>query len=99
MAGRSGRQAVAELAERGIIPAPGPAHLDPQVEVDGDAEERLELAPRRLADALEHGAALADDDGLLGRLLHEDDRPGVEAPALALGQLLHPHGGRVGDLL
>src|SRR5262249_47179652 len=68
----SGGQPVAQLAQRVVVTPPVLPDLHPELEEYRHAEERLQLAPRRLPDALEHGAAFPDHDGLLGRLLDED---------------------------
>src|SRR5262245_63273077 len=61
----SGRQPEAELVQRAVVLAPRPPHLDPEAEEDVDAEERLQLLPRRHPDALERVAAASDEDPLL----------------------------------
>src|SRR3990167_4374418 len=96
----SGGQQDPDLAQRPRVTPPVPAHLDREREEHLDPEEPLELAPRRRADPLEHGAALADEDPLLRLLLAEDRGADVEAlRARALGELLPPHRDRVGHLL
>src|SRR5688572_32515068 len=93
----SGGQPEAELAERALVLPPVVPHLHVQLQEHLDAEEGLQLPAGLAADALEHAAALADENALLGILLHEDRGPNVQLlRSRALGQLLHPHRHRVG---
>src|SRR5947208_12695478 len=68
----SGGQQESELAQRARVAPPVPAHAHREPQEHRDAEERLQLTARVGADALEHGAALADQDPLLRLLLDED---------------------------
>src|SRR5713101_6261711 len=89
-----------ELFEGAIVLAPALAHGHRELEEDLDAEEALEVLSGRGADALEGGAALADDDALLRIVLDEDGGPDVQAlRPLPLAQLLHADGAGIGNLL
>src|SRR5262249_27266049 len=91
----SARLLVAQLAEPAVVLPPVASHADAEVEEGPHAEERLELAPGGLPDALQHRPALADDDALLGRALHEDLPANVERGVWpTLDKLLHPDGAR-----
>src|SRR6185503_17118932 len=85
----SGGQPESEFLQRPAVLPPVVAHLHVQLQEDLDAEERLELAAGGGADALEHGAGLADQDPLLRVLLDEDRGLHVDNRWIALlGQLL-----------
>ena len=62
-----------EAFEHILVTAPVRPHLDLQVEVDLAAEKPLDLGPRAGADGLDHAAALADEDALLGLGLDDED--------------------------
>src|SRR5574341_1728336 len=57
---------VPELPEGPLVPPPGLAQPDPELEVHAPAQERLDLQAGPLADPLQHLPAGADDDPLLG---------------------------------
>src|SRR6266511_1066283 len=96
----SGGEPEPELPEGALVLPPVPADRHRELEEDLDPEERLELSARGGTDPLEHAAAAADDNGLLGLLLDEDHRPDVEAfGPRPLHQLLDAHGGSVRDFL
>ena len=62
----------AELVERPLVVPPVGIHLDAEIEEYLRLEEPFEILPRLGADALDHLAATADDDRLLGLLLDPD---------------------------
>src|SRR5690625_1175548 len=59
-------------------------HLDVQIQVYGHPEQFLDLSTGRRAYTPEPGAALADDDRLLGGALHEHVHPHVDEPVGAV---------------
>src|SRR5690606_33835998 len=63
---------VTQLAEGLAVLAPSGAHHDFKVEVDLILDEDLELLAGHLADLADHGAAFADDDAPVTRLLDPD---------------------------
>src|SRR5437870_7884047 len=75
----SGGQAEAEFTEGPLVLAPRTPHLHGEPQEHLNTEEGLQLAPGVRPDPLEHGAAAADQDALLGVPLDEDRRPDVEA--------------------
>src|SRR5436190_2257744 len=96
----SGGQQEPELAQRARVAPPVPAHAHGEPQEHRDAEEGLQLAPRLGADALEHGAALADQNPLLRLLLDEDGGVDVQPLGpLVLDEVLDAHGHRVRHLL
>src|SRR3989442_15201378 len=76
----SGGQQEPELAQRARVAPPVPAHPHGEPQEDRHAEEGLQLVPRLAADALEHGAAPADEDPLLRLLLDEAGGAAVRPP-------------------
>src|SRR5439155_13361866 len=96
----SGRPLIPQLAEGPVVPPPVLPDPHAEIQVDGDAEERFELVPRRLADPPEDSPALADHDPLLGLALDEDVRAHVHGPIRPpIRELLHPHRGGVGHFV
>src|SRR3989449_4334359 len=96
----SGGQQEPELAQRARVAPPVPAHAHGEPQEHRDAEEGLQLASRLGADALEHGAALADQDPLLRLLLDEDGGVDIQPLGpLVLDEVLDAHGHRVRHLL
>src|SRR5690606_39844898 len=75
---------VAELQELLLAVRPVLPDLDPEVEVDGDPVERLELEPGGASRPLEQLAALPDDDALLALALLPDQRADGEPVLVAL---------------
>src|SRR6266702_7757655 len=76
----------AEAAQLLRVALPVLGDLDPQVEVDPGAEERLDLPPRLAAHFLQPGALGADDDGLLARPFHVHQGVHVDQVAAALAR-------------
>ena len=99
---RAGSEAELDQLLRIALPVLG--HLDVQVEVDAGAEQRLDALARVGPDLAEPGAALADDDGLLGRALHVqvdadvEERP-VLGPPLTRNDLVDDDGQGVRQLV
>ncbi len=86
------------MAEVAGIIRPVLPHFHPQLEVQALAEEAVELEPGRAPHPLQPLALGADDDGLLPRPIHPDDRGDVE-PALGLLGFLHFDGDAVRHFL
>src|SRR5262245_30410979 len=64
----------AEAVEQALVATPRPPHAHRQIEVDALAELAFELAPRGHPDRLDHPAARADQDPLLGLGLDPQER-------------------------
>src|SRR3989304_8931863 len=65
---------IPEFLQRPRLLRPLLLHADKQFEEDLRAEEPFDVLPRRGADALQHGPALAYDDALLRVPLYVDGR-------------------------
>ena len=87
-----------EPVEQRVVGAPRPAHADRQVEVHAHADRVLELAARRGPDRLDHRAAAADEDALLGLGLDPQQRVDLDE-VVALDDLVDLDLDRVRDLL
>src|SRR5439155_17642808 len=94
------RISVAEALQQGLPAGPVRLHLHPEVQEHPAPEQLLHLRPRPGADLLQHPAAPADDDPLLGVPLDVDGRRDEEDVRGVSGlDLIHDDGDRVGDLL
>src|SRR5207247_8414397 len=62
----------AEAVEQALVLAPARRHLDLESEEHVAPEQVLDLEAGLAADALDHGAALADQDALLAVALDQD---------------------------
>src|SRR5690348_254323 len=72
----------AESSERGRIASPVGKHFDPEIEVDGRIDQRLDFLARRATDLLNPRALLSDHYALLALALDVEHRSNVHRAAI-----------------
>src|SRR6476469_11054677 len=102
--GEASRWSEAQLAQLARVALPVLGDLDLEVEVDGRAEEGLDLLAGGRADGAQAGALVADHDPLLGVALdvevgHDHQQRLVVGASLAQPHLLDHDGDRVRQLV
>src|SRR5579872_3720455 len=72
----------AESSERSRIASPVGKHFDPEIEIDGRIDQRLDLLARRATDLANPRALLSNHDALLAFALDVEQRSNVHRAAI-----------------